>query len=100
MYLSCPASLEEMNPLLATRASAKVVLPWSTWAKMQMLRTLAALFCSWASFFVSRVVDISFKAIEIEKKIKISKFETGMEKKCCFDVFIYCTTTENNQANN
>ena len=33
-----PASLLLMKPFEHTRLSERVVLPWSTWARMQMLR--------------------------------------------------------------
>jgi hypothetical protein len=35
-YLILPASLGEMMPLVAMRASVSDVLPWSTWARMQI----------------------------------------------------------------
>ena len=35
-YLILPASLGEMMPLVAMRASVREVLPWSTWARMQI----------------------------------------------------------------
>lgn len=41
-----PASFSEMMPLAETRLSLSVVLPWSTWARMQMLRMRSVALCS------------------------------------------------------
>jgi len=53
VYLNFPAILGEMMPFDATSESAKVVLPWSTWAIIQMLRIFEALLCSSESFLIS-----------------------------------------------
>lgn len=50
-YLTFPAILWEMIPLVAKSESLSEVFPWSTWAKMQMFRTLAVL--CWSSLTVS-----------------------------------------------
>ena len=41
-----------MMPLLATRESAKVVFPWSTWAKMHRFRMFFGFFWSSVSFSI------------------------------------------------
>ena len=42
-YRIFPASLGEIMPFVARRASVREVLPWSTWARMQIYMQLAEL---------------------------------------------------------
>jgi hypothetical protein len=63
-HLNLPDMRAEMMPLDATSASAMVVLPWSTWARMQMLRMADASSTtfepSWKSHAEGGMVAVSF----------------------------------------
>lgn len=73
MYLNFPTIFWDITPLLATRESAIVVLPWSTWAIMQILRIESGL--CWSSislFWVRSAILTVFSAL---KRIRIVIFE-------------------------
>lgn len=84
MYLNFPTIFWDITPLLATKESASVVLPWSTWAIMQILRIESGLCWSSISLFCVRSLILFlyfFFSVECNKWWKMYMIERASTTK-------------------